>query len=227
MPSMTWRGFCALAPESRNTRPGLRSKIGNSRRSKRGSNPPILLLQIAEPPGEAAQQVHARGEIVDRLDHLAQKTIDQHMARFLGRDAARLQIKKRDLVEVADAGAMTALDVVGIDFELGLSVNRGAGADQQIAAQLVRVGLLSVFADDDAALKRAMPAPRRDAFDQLAGLPARNAMVDRGDDVRFVAAADDKGAVEPAARILACHRDARLMPHGPPAEQEGKARKVW
>jgi len=39
MPSMTARGFCALAPESRNTSSGWLVKIGNSRRSVRGSNP--------------------------------------------------------------------------------------------------------------------------------------------------------------------------------------------
>src|SRR5208283_2255731 len=101
MPSMTWRGFCALAPESRNTRPGLRSKIGNSRRSRRGSSPPILtspaILLI-----KTAQQIGARGEVVDRLHHLAQKTVDQHMPRLFGRDAAGLQIKQRRLVEIAD-----------------------------------------------------------------------------------------------------------------------------
>src|SRR5438874_2170604 len=36
---MTERGFCALAPESRNTRPGLLANIGNSRFISCGSNP--------------------------------------------------------------------------------------------------------------------------------------------------------------------------------------------
>src|ERR1700730_7832958 len=37
---MTEAGFWALAPESRKTRSGLFAKIGNSRLSIRGSNPP-------------------------------------------------------------------------------------------------------------------------------------------------------------------------------------------
>src|SRR5690349_13041278 len=36
---MTERGFCALAPLSRNTRPGLLANIGNSRFISCGSNP--------------------------------------------------------------------------------------------------------------------------------------------------------------------------------------------
>src|SRR5215471_18089712 len=40
MQSMTEAGFWALAPESRNTRSGLFAKIGNSRLSRCGSNPP-------------------------------------------------------------------------------------------------------------------------------------------------------------------------------------------
>src|SRR5215472_14704250 len=47
---MTARGFWALAPESRNTRPGLLANIGNSRLSARGSNRPgpgWTLLRVA------------------------------------------------------------------------------------------------------------------------------------------------------------------------------------
>ena len=85
---MTLRGFCALAPESRNTRPGLVSKIGNSWRNRRASNrpglsscfrsgaPAILSLQIGQPPGQMPQQMRADGEVLDRFDRLAQEAVD-------------------------------------------------------------------------------------------------------------------------------------------------------
>ena len=56
---------------------------------------------------------------------------------------------------------MAALDVVGVDLELGLGVDHGAPADDQVAAQLVCVGLLGVLAHDDAALESAVTAVGR------------------------------------------------------------------
>ena len=178
---MTWRGFCALAPESRNTSPGLCSKIGNSRRSARGSSPARGLVaqqryaithssSRAEPRGQPAQQMLADRRVGDALDRLAQKPFDQHPARLVGRDAAGAQIEQRRLVEIADAGAMAHLTSSAKISSSGLvSIDR-APAEDQIAAGLLRIGLLRALADDDAALERAVPAPRRDALDQLARL---------------------------------------------------------
>src|SRR5260370_541268 len=181
---MTLRGFCALAPESRNTRPGLLSKIGNSRRNRRGSSRPgltssfrsgaaaISLLQIAEPHREPPHQMLADKRLLHAFHDLPQKPLHHHPPRLFGRDAAGAQIEQRRLVEIADAGAVAALDVVGVDFELGLGVYDRPLADDQIAAQLVCVDLLRPLAHDDAALERAMRAPGSDALDQLACLAA-------------------------------------------------------
>src|SRR5438045_94709 len=225
---MTLRGFCALAPESRKTRPGLVSKIGNSRRNRRASNrsdvvsarrkgtAAILFLQIGQTPRQMPQQMRADREVLDRFHRLAQKAVDQHSPRLLGRDAARLQIKQRRLVEIADTGAVAAFDVVGVDFELGLGVDDGAPADDQVAAQLVGVGLLRVLAHDDSPLEGAVRAIGRDALDQLAAMPAGNAVVYFGDDVRLVAARGYVGGVKAALRALTRDCDAGLVTQPPP-----------
>ena len=61
--------------------------------------------------------------IGDGFDRLAQKAFDEEPARLVGRDAAGAQVEQGRLVELADAGAMGAFDVVGEDFELGLGVD--------------------------------------------------------------------------------------------------------
>src|SRR5580700_12227283 len=138
---MTLRGFCALAPESRKTRPGLLAKIGNSRRNTRGSSRPgvtssfrsgaaaILSLQIGQPPGQMSQQMRAGREVLDRFHRRAQEAVDQHPPRLLGRDAARPQIKQCRLVEIADAGAMAAFDIIGVNLKFRLGVDDSALAD--------------------------------------------------------------------------------------------------
>src|SRR5579862_825952 len=102
---MTARGFWALAAESRNTRPGLFSKIGNSRRRARGSNA-ILLLQGREPPPDARQQMLAQRRCLDERYRVADKGFDQYPARLGFGNAAGAQIEERIRVEIADGGAV-------------------------------------------------------------------------------------------------------------------------
>jgi thioredoxin reductase (NADPH) len=85
-----------------------------------------------------SQQMRADREILDRFHRLAQEAVDQHAPRLLGRDAARAQIEQRRLVEIANAGAVAAFDVIGVDFELGLGVDDRALADDQIATEQAR-----------------------------------------------------------------------------------------
>ena len=67
--------------------------------------------------------------LLDELDGLPGESFDQHSARLITWDAAGAQIKKGRLVKIADCGAVAAFDVVGIDFELGLRVNRRTWAE--------------------------------------------------------------------------------------------------
>src|ERR1700720_3383934 len=77
---MTEAGFWALAPESRKTRSGLFAKIGNSRLSFRGSNPPgklspeltvrklavAILIPPTSPAAERAAPVSAPARALAR-----------------------------------------------------------------------------------------------------------------------------------------------------------------
>src|SRR5207302_3342614 len=107
---------------------------------------PCLTLQTVEAPDQAPHQVFAQGRVGDLLDRLAQEALDQHPPRLVFGYAAGAQVEQRRLVEFADAGAVGAFDVVGIDFQLRLGVDHGAAAEDQIAAQLMRVDLLRVLA---------------------------------------------------------------------------------
>lgn len=57
-------------------------------------------------------------------------------------DAAGHEVEELLVLEVADGGAVRALDVVGDDFHGGHDGHAGLVADQESAAQLVRVRLL-------------------------------------------------------------------------------------
>ena len=109
----------------------------------------------------------------DQIECLADKGFYQHPPRLLSADAAGSQVKKRRLVEIADRGPMAAFDVVGKDLELGLGVDRRAGAQHQVAAELVRIDLLSAGTDRDPPLKGTVPMPGGDPLEHFAGVTAR------------------------------------------------------
>src|SRR4029077_4012275 len=119
------------------------------------SNPPLATERRGEttdmlgtptlfqPNTEAPAQM--RGEIANGyrgLDGIGREGVDQQPARRGLVDAARAQIEERGLVEIAHRGAMAAFDVVREDLELGLGIDGGARAQQQVAVELMRIGLV-------------------------------------------------------------------------------------
>src|SRR5260370_930728 len=68
MPSMLWRGVCALAPESKDTRPGVRSEIGDSRRTPRVSHQPLRTPPNCRASGEQMARLPAGGAMSARGD---------------------------------------------------------------------------------------------------------------------------------------------------------------
>ena len=160
MPSITWRGFCALAPEieKHQIRDCARrsetraSAVAGRTRPVRDQTLRKLVGRHPTPPDCAsrrasrAQQMLPERRLLDESrPPPAAKAVDQHAPRFSARDAAGSQIEERRLIEIADAGAVAALDIVGVDFELGLGVDRRAPAEHQVAAELVRIDLLGVL----------------------------------------------------------------------------------
>jgi hypothetical protein len=120
---------------------------------------------------------------------------------------------------------VAAFHVVGVDFELGLGVDRRARAQHEVAAELVRIDLLGTRPNRDAALKGAVGAPRGNSLENFASFAARCHVVDRGDDVCLLATRQHKGAVERALGRLPLAPHDHLVPHCPAAQQQDKTGK--
>ena len=101
------------------------------------------------------------------------------LPRLAPLQAARPQVEQRLVVELADRGAVRALDVVGEDLELRLGVDLRVVREQQRPVGLLGVGLLRVGPDDDLAVEDAARAIVQDALVDLAAAAVRLRVVDR------------------------------------------------
>src|SRR5437660_7994107 len=79
-------------------------------------------LPRLEPVHDAVDQRVAQAGVLDPLHRLADEGLDEQRLRLLGRNAARLEVEQQLLVESARGRAVTALHVVGEDFELALVI---------------------------------------------------------------------------------------------------------
>ena len=62
---------------------------------------------------------------------------------------------------------MAALDVVGVDFQLGLGVDHRAFREQQVLVRLSGVGFLRVLMDDDLAVEHPASTAAQNPFVEL------------------------------------------------------------
>src|SRR5581483_3873199 len=97
---------------------------------------------------------------------------------------------------------MAALDVVGEDLELGLGVDGGPGAQQQISVELVGVGLVGARPDADAAEEHAVRAVVEYALEDLARGAAGCRVVDDRRRGRLLLSAQKIGAADAAISAL-------------------------
>ena len=79
-------------------------------------------------------------------------------------DAASCEIEQRFLIHLSDAGAVSAPDIVGTDFELRLRVDLRMFGEQKVSVVLHRIRFLRVFANDDRAVENALPVSAQNAF---------------------------------------------------------------
>src|SRR5690242_3181304 len=86
----------------------------------------FLFLQGRQALRQPRTQVLAQRRLLNQLQRLPSEGFDQQPARLVSRDAAGAQVKQRRLVEIADRSAMAAFNVIGIDFELWLGIDRRA-----------------------------------------------------------------------------------------------------
>src|SRR3954466_8359511 len=79
-------------------------------------------LPRLQPRSDLVHQGVAQPGMLDALDRFADEGLDQERLGFLCRNAARLEIKQKVIVERAGGRAMAALDIVGVDFQFRLAV---------------------------------------------------------------------------------------------------------
>src|SRR5262249_49858019 len=98
----------------------------------------------------------AHGTFLHALDAFTGKCEKQQVARCNFVDAARTQIEEGIFFDLSNRGSVSALDVVGENFELGLGVDLRVVREQQVAIGLLGVGLLCFAADNDATVENAV-----------------------------------------------------------------------
>ena len=89
----------------------------------------------------------------DAGEDVARERLRQHPPRSAVADAAAAQVENGVLIEPADGGAMGALDVIGIDFQLRLGIHRCLFGEQEVLVGLLGVGLLGGLEHVDAAVE--------------------------------------------------------------------------
>ena len=110
-----------------------------------------------QPVVDLGLQQLAQRVVGDAIEQLAGKGTDHHVARVAFGDSARAHVVDGVLVHAADGRSVGALDVVGVDLQLGLGASQRGRREQQIWIGLLGVGLLRVLANDDAAAEDAAP----------------------------------------------------------------------
>src|SRR5947209_20456522 len=78
-----------------------------------------------EPGLNRFDQRLAQAGVLDALDGFADKRLDEQRFGLWRRNAARAQIEQQVLIEVARRGTVTALHIVGEDFQFRLVVGLG------------------------------------------------------------------------------------------------------
>ena len=92
-------------------------------------------------------------------------------------DAAGTQVKKGILVDLANGGAVRAFHIVGKYLKLWLGVDLRIVREKQVAVCLLRVRLLRVLVNDNAAMKDAVRPVGQNAVVKLPAAAIRSGML--------------------------------------------------
>src|SRR5689334_12289734 len=184
MASITCRGFCEVAALSRYTS-GLPWTVclstGKSSRTFSTSNAAeiwllrLLIEFLEQDPLERIPQ----GLRLYAIHNVLREGIGQQAARVLPVDTPGAQVEKRLGVQLPDGRAVRAAHVVRPDLQFGLGVDHRIVGENQVLVGLLRVGLLCVFADDDAAVEHGRGTPVQNTLVQLVAGGMRFCMIDR------------------------------------------------
>src|SRR5207253_7164895 len=103
----------------------------------------------------------------DAADDLVGEGVGQKLSGRVMVDAARAQVKNGLVVKLPNAGAVSALHIVGVNLELRLRVDHGVVRQEQRLVRLLGVGLLSVLVDINLAVENAVSPVVQDALVKL------------------------------------------------------------
>src|SRR5690606_39382243 len=78
------------------------------------------VMKLLDPAGHKGQDFRM-GHLVE---HLIEECVAENAIGLCRVDTTALQVKQRLLIQLADSGAMGALDVIGIDLQLWLGIHR-------------------------------------------------------------------------------------------------------
>src|SRR6478672_628933 len=157
----------------------------------------------AEPFDRRLEQCLPQTLMLEALDRLADKGLDQQGAGLVLGNAAGLEVEKQILVDLARGRAVAAHHVIGEDLKLRLRVELSRLGEQQRLRHLLAVGLLRAGRDDNLALEHAARLVVEHGLEQLAARAARNAMLDEQSRVAMLMAAHQKRSRHVEGRSLA------------------------
>src|ERR1039458_1758981 len=160
----------------------------------------MVLRKIGEPLANEFRNELAGRRIVHAIEALRSESVEQQVARGGLFDSARAQVEELLFFNLAYGGAMRALDVVGVDFELRLGVDARIITEEQIAVGLLGVGLLRVLVTYDAAVEDAARAIIENAVVKLAARTLRLRVLHQHVVVEVLASSADEKAVDEALR---------------------------
>src|SRR5512135_1685778 len=132
----------------------------------------------AEPLGRRGRERLAQILVLDALERLADKGLDQQCPGLILGDAAGLEIEQQLLVDLTRGRAMAADHVVGENLKLGFRVELRRLREQQRLRHLLAVGLLRIGRDDDLALENTARLAVENRLEQLAAGATRHGMLD-------------------------------------------------
>ena len=124
----------------------------------------------------------------------------QQIARMFLRDAARLQVEDRLLIELANRRPVRATNIVGVNLQLRFGMDGGVFGKNEIPVCLLGVSLLRVRTNDDLPIKNRGGCSTENAFIQLMARAMGLRMIDRRVIVDMLAAGRQVKAIDGSFR---------------------------
>src|SRR3989442_4208965 len=159
-----------------------------------------LVAAGMQPLQENLFQPGAQRTYLDRVNNVAREGMHQQIARLFLRDAARLQVEDRLLIELANRRPVRATNIVGVNLQLRFGMDGGVFGKNEIPVCLLGVSLLRVRTNDDLPVKNRGGCSAEDALIQLMARAMGLRMIDHRVIVDMLAARRQIKAIDGSFR---------------------------